>query len=65
MPLIEYWPIALVASGGLIAWGEARAKLRVVERDVETKASKESVERMETRLERIEDKLDRLMERAS
>ena len=65
MPLIEYWPIALVAGGGLLAWGEARTKLRIVERDVAAKASKESVERMETRLERIEDKLDRLMERAS
>ena len=65
MVLIDYWPVALVAGTGLVAWGEARTKLRIVERDVEAKASKESVERMETRLERIEDKLDRLMERAS
>ena len=61
--LAESWPVLLVAGSGLVAWGEARARLSRVVRDVDTKASKEVVEQIDKRLERIETKLDRLMER--
>lgn len=61
--MLEYWPVMLVAGSGLVAWGDLRARLAGVRRDVDTKASKEVVDRVEARLAHIDEKLDRLLER--
>ena len=56
--MLELWPVALVAGGGLVAWGELRAKVGRLRSDVDTKASNEIVEHQYTeiitRLDRIE-----------
>lgn len=65
--MLELWPIALTAGAGLVAWGDVRRRIARAEQDIETKASREVVEQataaLNDRLGRIEDKLDRLMER--
>jgi hypothetical protein len=55
-------PVALVAGAGLVAWGELRAKVNGLRSDVDDKASKEIVVSIDERLDRIEMKLDRLVE---
>lgn len=56
------WAVAVVAGGGLVAWGEMRAKVNGLRRDVDGKASGELVEHqyeeIVNRLARIERKLD-------
>ena len=62
MTLIDYWPVALVAGTGLVAWGEGRARLHALTKAVDDKASKDVIEvQYETiieRLGRIERRLD-------
>ena len=62
MPLIDYWPVALVAGTGLVAWGEGRARLHALTKAVDAKASRDVVEVQYTaiieRLDRIERHLD-------
>lgn len=66
--MLELWPIALTAGAGLVAWGDVRRRIQRAEQDIGTKASKDVVEQatasLNDRLGRIEDKLDRLMERS-
>ena len=52
-----------VVGGGLIAWGKANTRIDSVEKQLETRASKEVVDRVEVQLERIENKLDRVLTR--
>lgn len=61
--LADSWPVVLVAGSGLIAWGDLRARVKHVQHDVDTKASKEVLDQINGRLGRIEGALDRLMER--
>ena len=60
----EYWPLALVVGSGLVAWGELRARISGIRKDVDTKASKDTLEQIDARLARMEGQLDRLVERA-
>lgn len=62
--MIEQWPLALVISSGLIAWGETRAKLVGLRKDIDTKASLDTIKQIDAHLTRIEEKLDRFVERA-
>lgn len=62
-PLIAYWPVILVAGGGLIAWGRNNARHDALEKQIEAKASKDTVASLDTRLDRIESKVDKLLER--
>ena len=59
MPLNDYAPVIAVGVAGAIGYGELRARVARVCRDVETKASKEIVEtqygEILRRLDRIED----------
>ena len=56
-------PAAVVAGGGLIAWGEMRSKVRGLREDMAEKANREAVkvhfEAVLQRLTRIEAKIDR------
>lgn len=61
--MVEYWPIAVVAGTGLLAFGRQNARLDSVSKAVDEKASKESVTNLDARLDRIEGKLDRVLER--
>lgn len=67
MTLPTYWPVLAMAvplaGTGLIAWGRLNARQDNLEKTVETKASKEIVERVEQRLETMDTKLDRLLEK--
>ena len=61
--LNDLLPVALVAGGGLVAWGEMRSKVNGIRKDVEGKAEKDVVEvkfdSIIERLARMETKLDR------
>ena len=61
--MLEYWPAAVVLGTGLVAWGEMRAKLSSLRRDVDVKASTDVVQAHYTalcaQLDRIEARLDR------
>jgi hypothetical protein len=61
--MIEYWPIALVAGTGLVGYGELRARVTRTREDLDTKASKEVVEQIDRRLERMERGIDELVKR--
>lgn len=61
--LIAYWPVLAVSGAGLVAWGRVSKQIEAVEKDLDTKASKEVVERVETRLTAMDLKLDRLVEK--
>lgn len=61
--MIEYWPIAVVVGTGLLAHGRQSARIDSVVKSVDEKASKESVTQIRADLERIDGKLDRLLER--
>ena len=64
LPAIENLiPLALVAGGGLVAWGELRGRVNNLKQDVDDKASRDVMEAhfeaVLQRLTRIEEKLDR------
>lgn len=59
----EWWPLALTAGTGLVAWGDMRRQVSQIRREVDTKASREVLEQIDARLTRIENLLDRLVER--
>ena len=63
--MLEYWPVAVVVGTGLIAHGRQSAKIEGVRKDVDEKASKESVSLVRADLKRIDEKLDRLLERGA
>lgn len=60
--MVELWPAAVAIAGGLVAWGDLRAKVGELRKDVDGKASREIVEHqyaeIVNRLARIEGKLD-------
>ena len=65
LPAIENLiPLALVAGGGLVAWGELRSKVNGIRKDVEDKAEKDVVNvqfnAVIERLDRIERGIDKL-----
>ena len=59
------WPVLLVAGTGLVAWGRTSSRIDRVEDEVKLKASKEIVEHIERRLDSMDQKLDRLIERGA
>lgn len=62
--MIELWPLLTIAIPGFIAWGDLRARVSALRKDMDTKASKETLDHIDTRLTRMEDKLDRVLERS-
>lgn len=58
---LDFWPIALVAGTGLIAWGRIGAKVEGMRKDVDTKASTERVDAIDSQLKSIDGKLDSLV----
>lgn len=63
--VLDFWPIAVVGATGLIAWGRLSHKVDAVKEAVDAKASKEVVGTLDSRLDRMEGKLDRIIERVS
>lgn len=61
--MLEFWPIALVAGTGLIAWGRMSHKVEAVKDSIADKASTERVNALDSKLESIDGKLDRIMDR--
>jgi hypothetical protein len=60
--LIEaYWPVLAVAGTGLVAWGRVQSSVADLRRDIDTKASKDTVDQIDKRLESMDNKLDRLL----
>lgn len=59
--LLEYWPIALTTGVGLVAWGELRARISGVRKDVDEKVSKDTFQQVDNRLARMEGQLDQLV----
>lgn len=59
---LSYWPVAATAGVGLVVWGETRAKVATLRKDVEEKASREVVnahyDEIIRRLDRIEDRVN-------
>ena len=60
--VLDFWPVALVAGGGLIAWGRLTHKVEAVKESVAAKASTERVDALDSKLDSIDGKLDRLVE---
>lgn len=60
--ILDFWPIALVAGGGLIAWGRLTHKVDAVKESIAEKASTERVNALDSKLESIDGKLDRLID---
>lgn len=60
--VLDFWPIALVAGGGLIAWGRLTHKVDAVKEAIGTKASIERVDAIDSKLDNIDGKLDRLID---
>ena len=61
--MLEYWPVIVVAATGAIGYGELRARVANIRKDVDNAASREVVEVQYTeilrRLGSIETRLDR------
>lgn len=55
---LAVWPVILVAGAGLVAWGDLRARVSGLRKDVDAKASQELVshqyDEIIARLDRIE-----------
>lgn len=62
---LAYWPVLATAGAGLVAWGTLKTRVDTVQKDVDTKASKESVDGVKDRLDSMDKKLDRLLERGA
>jgi hypothetical protein len=60
--MIELWPIALTAGVGLVAWGELRQKVQRLRDDVDKKVDNATFQQVDTRMERIERQVDRLVD---
>ena len=61
--LLDFWPVALVAGTGLIAWGRMSQRVEAVKDSIAEKASTERVNALDSKLESIDGKLDRIMDR--
>lgn len=63
MPLTEYWPVIVVGATGAIGYGELRARVASIRKDVDKSASAEVVAvqygEIIRRLDRIERQRDR------
>ena len=59
--LLEFWPVLAVGGAGLIAWGELRARISGVRKDVDAKVDTATFQQVDKRLERIEGQVDRLV----
>lgn len=60
--LLEFWPVLAVGGAGLIAWGELRSKVKRVTEDVDKKVDNATFQQVDTRMERIERQVDRLVD---
>lgn len=60
--VLDFWPVALVAGGGLIAWGRLTHKVEAVKEEIATKASTERVNALDSKLDSIDGKLDMLVQ---
>lgn len=63
MPLIDYWPVLVAGATGAIGYGDLRARVAGVRKDVDKAASAEVVatqyNEIIRRLDRIEDRVNR------
>ena len=59
----DFWPMLVVAGTALVGWGNLKARVAGVQKEIDAKASREVVERISISVDRIEEKLDRLIER--
>jgi hypothetical protein len=60
--LLEFWPVLAVGGAGLLAWGELRQKVKRVSEEVDSKVNKDTFQQVDTRMERIERQVDRLVD---
>lgn len=60
--LLEFWPVLAVGGAGLIAWGELRQKVTRLRDDVDKKVDNATFQQVDTRMERIERQVDRLVD---
>lgn len=60
--ILDFWPIALVAGGGLIAWGRHQREVEAIKESVAAKASTERVNALDSKLDTIDAKIDRLID---
>lgn len=62
--MIEYWPAVAIGTTSLIGYGELRARVASVRKDVDGKASREVVDvqygEILRRLDRIENRVNRV-----
>lgn len=61
--VLDFWPIALVAGGGLVAWGRLTHKVEAVKEEVAKKANGERVDALDSKLVTMDAKLDRIIDR--
>ena len=59
---MEFWPVLAVGGAGLLAWGELRQKVKRVTEEVDSKVSKDTFQQVDTRMERIERQVDKLVD---
>ena len=63
MLILDYWPVLVVGATGAIGYGELRARVASIRKDVDGKANRETVEvqysEIIRRLDRIEDRMNK------
>lgn len=63
MPLMEYWPVIVAGTAGAIGYGDLRARVTGIRKDVDKSASADVVatqyNEIIRRLDRIENRFDR------
>jgi hypothetical protein len=59
---LDFWPVALVAGTGLIAWGRLSHKVDAVKEAIAEKASTERVDALDSKLGSIDAKMDRVLD---